>query len=962
MKLASFVYPYINITFNESIGDSDESMDLKRSDAYAAIETYLSGKSSREARNLKAVVVKDSSQPVQLSMDENEGIIDEFKGVKLSWTVKKNTTRTQSFSIFSEIDKKKYYKLTFHKSHRDLVCGTYINHVIQKGKEIAVSNRQRKLYTNNPSKNWERYKAPEWSRVTFEHPATFDTLAMESKKKLEIVNDLEKFSKGKEYYTKIGKVWKRGYLLYGPPGTGKSSMIAAMANHLEYDIYNLELTTVKDNTELKRLLIKTTGKSIIVIEDIDCLLELTGQRKNEKKKAKDEEAKDPISKMTKGEEDSNSKVTFSGLLNFVDFWPAIGGERIIVFTTNYVEKLDALIRRGRMDKYIELSYCGFEAFKVLAKNYLDVDSHPLFATIGHLLEETNITPADVAENLMPKSLNEDAEACLKKLIEAIETAKEEATKKAEEEARLKAEKEEKEKLEATQEDVKIDESLAKDVKENGVEVVKDDKTLAAESSIPMTEGAIESSLPITATDSSLPMTQGATAEECSLPITQDTAATESSVPMTQGATAAEPSLPMTQGTATVEYSSAMTQAATESSLPMTRGAAESSLPTGQTPNIRNEADVPINTQSNQDSLQDLFSFKSLKVSEISQLRKLPMGLHSLKIERCDALEFIPEQVMVCSPPVQHLYIISCCSLKSFSGGSPPTALKFLYIQNCKKLKFLPLAEKTHHYALLEHLCIGSSCDSLVFLPLDLFPKLKILSIWDCANLESFSMPGRIQKDLTSLEALEIRDCPNLLSFPKGGLLTPNLKSIWFSNCKNLKELPDQLHTLSSLRSMFINNCPELLSLPEGGLPSNLSLLCITFCDKMMLGMEWGLHRLDYLSRLEIEGACKNVVSFPEAELLPRHLNSLRISGLLNLKYLNYRGLQHLTALKILEISCCNKLQSLPEEGLPASLSFLCIKECSLLKLKLQDKTGKDWSKIAHISCIEIDEELCHEEV
>nr|POF11749.1 putative disease resistance rpp13-like protein 1 [Quercus suber] len=405
---------------------------------------------------------------------------------------------------------------------------------------------------------------------------------------------------------------------------------------------------------------------------------------------------------------------------------------------------------------------------------------------------------------------------------------------------------------------------------------------AAESSIPMTEGAIVSSLSIIATDSSLPMTQCATAEECSLPITQDTAATESSVPMTQGATAAESSLPMTQGPATVEYSSAITQAATESSLPMTQGAAESSLPTTQTPNIRNEADVPINTQSNQDSLQDLFSFKSLKVSEISQLRKLPMGLHSLKIEGCDALEFIPEQVMVCNPPIQHLYIISCCSLKSFSGGSPPTALKFLYIQNCKKLKFLPLAEKTHHYAFLEHLCIGSSCDSLVFLPLDLFPKLKILSIWDCAYLESFSMPERIQKDLTSLEALEIRDCPNLLSFPKGGLLTPNLKSIWFSNCKNLEELPDQLHTLSSLRSMFINNCPELLSFPEGGLPSNLTLLCITFCDKMMLGMEWGLHRLDYLCRLEIEGACKNVESFPEAKLLPRNLNSLRISGLLNL--------------------------------------------------------------------------------
>ena len=175
--------------------------------------------------------------------------------------------------------------------------------------------------------------------------------------------------------------------------------------------------------------------------------------------------------------------SLSGLLNFIDgLWSACGGERIIVFTTNYVEKLDpALIRRGRMDKHIEMSYCGFEAFKVLAKNYLNIDSHPLFVTIGHLLEETNITPADVAENLMPKSLYDDAETCLKKLIEAIKTAKEEAIKKAEEEARLKAEKEEKEKQETTQEDVKVDdESLAEEVKENGVEVVIEDKTLAKE--------------------------------------------------------------------------------------------------------------------------------------------------------------------------------------------------------------------------------------------------------------------------------------------------------------------------------------------------------------------------------------------------------------------------------------------------------------------------------------------------
>ncbi|MCI58731.1 mitochondrial chaperone BCS1, partial [Trifolium medium] len=80
---------------------------------------------------------------------------------------------------------------------------------------------------------------------------------MDPKKKEEIINDLVKFKKGKEYYAKVGKAWKRGYLLFGPPGTGKSTMISAIANFMNYDVYDLELTTIKDNNALKRLLIET---------------------------------------------------------------------------------------------------------------------------------------------------------------------------------------------------------------------------------------------------------------------------------------------------------------------------------------------------------------------------------------------------------------------------------------------------------------------------------------------------------------------------------------------------------------------------------------------------------------------------------------------------------------------------------------------------------------------------------
>ncbi|KAL6591814.1 hypothetical protein ACP70R_049677 [Stipagrostis hirtigluma subsp. patula] len=78
-----------------------------------------------------------------------------------------------------------------------------------------------------------------------------------------------------------------------------------------------------------------------------------------------------------------------------------GGERIVVFTTNQVGELDpALIRRGWMDMHIEMSYCGFEAFRTLANDYLDVDEHRLFGAIEEQLQEVDITPADVAECLM----------------------------------------------------------------------------------------------------------------------------------------------------------------------------------------------------------------------------------------------------------------------------------------------------------------------------------------------------------------------------------------------------------------------------------------------------------------------------------------------------------------------------------------------------------------------------------
>lgn len=116
------------------------------------------------------------------------------------------------------------------------------------------------------------------------------------------------------------------------------------------------------------------------------------------------------------------QVTLSGLLNFVDgLWSASGEERIIVFTTNYKERLDqALLRPGRMDMHIYMGYCTPDSFRILAKNYHSIDYHVAYQQIEELIKEATVTPAEVAEVLMRY---EDTDVALQGLVEFLNAKK-----------------------------------------------------------------------------------------------------------------------------------------------------------------------------------------------------------------------------------------------------------------------------------------------------------------------------------------------------------------------------------------------------------------------------------------------------------------------------------------------------------------------------------------------------------
>ncbi|KAB1669429.1 hypothetical protein ES319_1Z045200v1 [Gossypium barbadense] len=64
--------------------------------------------------------------------------------------------------------------------------------------------------------------------------------------------------------------------------------------------------------------------------------------------------------------------------------------------------------------------------------------------------------------------------------------------------------------------------------------------------------------------------------------------------------------------------------------------------------------------------------------------------------------------------------------------------------------------------------------------------------------------------------------------------------------------------------------------------------------------------------------------------------------------LEYKGFQHLTSLCNLLIWDCPKLQSMPPNMLPPSLSRLYIIQCPLLEERYEKEKGKDWANISHI--------------
>lgn len=275
---------------------------------------------------------------------------------------------------------------------------------------------------------------------------TFDKIFFDEKDKL--LEMIHKYQNKTLYPSGLGLDNKLGILLYGPPGTGKTGTIFCVANLLKKPVLLINSLKVKKSTIISAVNdVKKTH--IIVLDEFDHLLQelkinetvthgffsechpmaiaLMAKQKQLEEKYKKNQNNSENSESTEKLEDKNKKSekssesTYKDLPDDVFMYKLLDSfgdddDRLIIATTNNPNMVNpVLLRPGRFDMKLCLTYCSLNMFKNIAQKVFDVNTYlenPENLEKVNKILELNITPLILINTLV---LSKSLEECIEKL-------------------------------------------------------------------------------------------------------------------------------------------------------------------------------------------------------------------------------------------------------------------------------------------------------------------------------------------------------------------------------------------------------------------------------------------------------------------------------------------------------------------------------------------------------------------
>jgi len=436
--------------FDNQLFESYNFSDRFKALWHFIVEDIETNKSITALKEYCSKMNKDNLDIYMVIQNERFLISEKHKIYAYTTLNSENNEETEK-KKYKSINKLERIKIELYSYHVNVqTIKQFVDDLTQKYNTAVQTMRDNKRFIyKQVNTKWEDSTCEMWSEVQFKSTRSFDNLFFEGK--VEIQSKIDFFLQNMDWYYEMGIPYSLGFGLHGPPGTGKTSFIKALANYTNRNIIVISLKTIKTRKQLDTIFFEdrynsdnkkgsiTFEKKIIVFEDIDCIGEIVMDRDKKKQKEQKEQfanksrsVEDLLSSLVDGDDKPQKQlgclqfpvedpITLDDLLNLWDGLQETPG-RILIITSNKYHDLDkALIRPGRIDITLELSYVSRPVIREMYKHFFkeDIDEEKLAQ-----IKDRFYVPAEIV-NIYLDDIH-DKNKFLNRLIENVSVLEEQS--------------------------------------------------------------------------------------------------------------------------------------------------------------------------------------------------------------------------------------------------------------------------------------------------------------------------------------------------------------------------------------------------------------------------------------------------------------------------------------------------------------------------------------------------------